>query len=51
MLIKLRYNWYKIYQYHAINGIRGKFTEASELLTEELLDILLSKLDVSFPSP
>ena len=37
-----------------INRIRGKFTEASELLTEELLDVLFlsdTKLDVSFPSP
>ena len=37
-----------------INSIRGKFTEASELLTEELLDVLFlseTKLDVSFPSP
>ena len=37
-----------------INSIRGKFTEASELLTEELLDVLFlseTKLDVTFPSP
>ena len=37
-----------------INSIRGKFTEASELLTEELLDVLFlseTKLDASFPSP
>ena len=37
-----------------IISIRGKFTEASELLTEKLLDVLFlseTKLDVSFPSP
>ena len=35
-----------------INSIRGKFTEASELLAEELLDVLFlseTKLDISFP--
>ena len=37
-----------------IESIRDKFTEASELLTEELLDVFFlseTKLDVSFPSP
>ena len=40
--------------YLNINSVRNKFTEMSEILTENLLDVFFiseTKLDNSFPSP